>query len=201
MPTCQIHTISRARVGDCAHSWKPRYHEPWFSKGTTEQPHKVRSQTSSHLVYTEAAEAALLLPAFPSQRPCEDSWQGGAILSLWVRCWVHVRCCLLRFCGILLPAQSQEMKLQRKTCKGCRMSWKRRIENLASLQEGCWHAAANSCIWSQGELWEGQHVLSEDPDTAGTGNGTESDGETSKGGGAYWSSQDSKAQRSQSATS
>ena len=47
----------------------------------------------------------------------------------------------------------------------------------------------------------GQHVLSEDPDTVHTGNGAESDGETSKGGGANWSSQDSKAQRAQSATS
>ena len=47
----------------------------------------------------------------------------------------------------------------------------------------------------------GQHGLSEDPDTAHTGNGAESDGETSKGGGANWSSQDSKAQRAQSATS
>lgn len=44
-------------------------------------------------------------------------------------------------------------------------------------------------------------MLCEDPDTAGTGNGAESDGETSKGGGAYWSSQDSKAQRAQSANS
>lgn len=44
-------------------------------------------------------------------------------------------------------------------------------------------------------------MLCEDPDTAGTGNGAESDGETSKGGSAYWSSQDSKAQRAQSANS
>ena len=146
MPTCQIILFPELELATVPKAENQGTMHPDFLKGP-QSSYTVRSQTLSHLVYTEAAESALLLPAFPSQCPYEDSWHGGTILSLWLRCWVHAE--------MLPPAQSQEMKLQRKTCKGCRMSWRRRIENLASLQEGCWDAAANSRIWSQGELWEG----------------------------------------------
>lgn len=91
MSMCQVHAGSSARVGDCAHSWKPRYNEPWSSKGTTEQLHEVRGQTLPHVVYSEAAEPALLLPTFPFPMSLwrqlvrlGPSWAFGEVLS---PCW------------------------------------------------------------------------------------------------------------------
>lgn len=67
-----------------------RYDTPWYSKGTTELPHKVSGQTSPPLIYSKAAKSALLLPTSPFPmslwRPCggwESSWALGEVLSSW----------------------------------------------------------------------------------------------------------------------
>lgn len=156
------------------------YNEHWSSKGTAEQLYSIRLQTWPHLIYSEAAKPALLFPKI-SMKTIREA---GTILSLWGGAEFILRCCLLPSCRGASSFPKPREEAPKESLQSFRMYWRRRHENLASLQEACWGAAACTHCHAREDCGQHSYVPSEALDTVGTRSGAKFSGEISAWGGA-----------------